>query len=511
MHQIAAIDIGSNAIRMVLGNVNGTSKVETIENIRLPIRLGGDAFTLGHLQEDTIQRTVDAFMHFHHVASDFDVSKIRAVATSAMREASNSDLLIDRVSHTSGIEIEVISGEEEARLIHLAVASAIDLKNKRALTIDIGGGSVEVTLSENQTIISTESYKMGTVRLLEKLDDGHETQIHSNLSKRPFGLLVREYAEAARQRIDRELGNTKINLCIGTGGNVEEMGKLRQKLFNHTSDRQITLSELQDLIERLNRMSVRERIRRFKLRPDRADVILPAAIVLQIIAREAKVKEIAIPNVGLKDGLLLEMADELARGLHLPLREQVWESALQLGLKYQFDADHAGLTAKIAGQLFDQSKSLHNLGDEERLLLEVSALLADIGHFINMLDHDKHGFYILKANHLIGLNDRQQEIIANLVRYHRRLIPSPDDPNFRSLPQKDRLIVTKLTALLRLAGGMDVSRAHHVTGVALAENKKNWQLTLHSKGDPTLEKWALNKRRAPFEEIFGVQLEIMDN
>ncbi len=265
---------------------------------------------------------------------------------------------------------------------------------------------------------------MGTVRLLEKLDDGHETQIHSNLSKRPFGLLVREYAEAARQRIDRELGNTKINLCIGTGGNVEEMGKLRQKLFNHTSDRQITLSELQDLIERLNRMSVRERIRRFKLRPDRADVILPAAIVLQIIAREAKVKEIAIPNVGLKDGLLLEMADELARGLHLPLREQVWESALQLGLKYQFDADHAGLTAKIAGQLFDQSKSLHNLGDEERLLLEVSALLADIGHFINMLDHDKHGFYILKANHLIGLNDRQQEIIANLVRYHRRLIPS---------------------------------------------------------------------------------------
>jgi exopolyphosphatase/guanosine-5'-triphosphate,3'-diphosphate pyrophosphatase len=511
MHKIAAIDIGSNAIRMVVGNINGESGIETIENIRLPIRLGGDAFTLGYLRENTIQQAVDGFLHFHRVASDFGVSKIRAIATSAMREASNSDILTERISRTSGIEVDVISGDEEARLIHLAVANEINLKNKRALLIDIGGGSVEVMISENETITSTESYKMGTVRLLQKLDEGKGGKVPYHATKHPFSLLVREYAEAARRRIDHEIGDTRVNLCVGTGGNVEELGKLRQKLFDRSSDRQITLSELQDIIEKLSGMSIRERMRKFKLRPDRADVILPAAIVLQIIAREAKVREIAIPNVGLKDGLLLEMADELATGPHLPHREQVWESALRLGLKYQFDAEHARFTAKLAGQLFDQSKSLHNLGDEERLLLEVGALLADIGHFINMLDHDKHSFYILKANHLMGLNDRQQEIVANLVRYHRRSIPSSDDPNFRSLPQKDRLIVTKLTALLRLAGGMDVSRAHRVNSVTLAERKKNWQLTLHSKGDVTLEKWALNKRRAPFEEIFGVQLEIMDH
>ena len=510
MRKIAAIDIGSNAVRMIVGSTNGALHVETIENIRLPIRLGEDAFTLGYLRESTIQQALDGFLHFQHVAGDFEVSKIRAVATSALREASNSDLLIDRVSRISGIEIEIISGDEEARLIHLAAASAINLKNKRTLLIDIGGGSVEVTISENQNIISTESYKMGTVRLLQKLNGSQGTAVPFHPSRHPFSLLVREYAEAARQRIDRELGNTRINLCIGTGGNVEELGKLRQRLFNRTSDRQITLGELQDLIERLNGMSVKERIRKFKLRPDRADVILPAAIMLQIIAREAKVMEIAIPNVGWKDGLLLEMADELARGPHLPHREQVWESALRLGLKYQFDADHARLIAKLAGQLFDQSKSLHNLGEEERLLLEIGALLQDIGHFIDMLDHDKHGFYILKANHLIGLNDRQQEIVANLVRYHRKSIPSSDDPNFRSLSQKDRLTVTKLTALIRLAGGMDVSRVRHITTVTLTEKKKIWQLTLHSKGDLTLEKWALNKRRAIFEEVFGVQLEIVD-
>jgi len=511
MHKIAAIDIGSNAIRMIVGNANGKSSVETIENIRLPIRLGGDAFILGYLRESTIQQAVDGFLHFRRVASDFGVSRIRAIATSAMREASNSDILTERISRTSGIEVEVISGDEEARLIYLAVSKAINLKNKRALLIDIGGGSVEVVLCENETIVSTQSYSMGTVRLLQKLNERQYGKSSHPATRQPFGLLVREYAEAARRRIDREIGDAKVNLCVGTGGNVEELGNLRQKLFDRSSDRQISLSELQDIIEKLSGMSVRERMRKFKLRPDRADVILPAAIVLQIIAREAKVRQIAIPNVGLKDGLLLEMADELARGPQLPYREQVWESALRLGLKYQFDADHARFTAKLAGQLFDQSKSLHNLGDEERLLLEVAALLADIGHFINMIDHDKHGFYILRANHLMGLTERQQDIVANLVRYHRRSIPSPDDPNIRSLAQKERLIVAKLTALLRLAGGMDVSRSHHVSGVTLAEKKKSWELALHSKADVTLEKWSLNKRRAPFEEIFGVQLEITEN
>ncbi|MEW6403691.1 MAG: Ppx/GppA phosphatase family protein [Chloroflexota bacterium] len=512
MHKIAAIDIGSNAVRMIVGRMNGSSKVEPIENIRLPIRLGGDAFTLGNLRESTIQQAVDGFVHFQHVAGEFDVSRIRAIATSALRESANSDILIDRVHRTSGIEIEVISGNDEARLIHVAVTNALNLKNKRALLIDIGGGSVEVTISENQTITSTESYKMGTVRLLQKLDEVRSGGSSGRTASQPFSLLVREYAEAARRRIDHELGDAKVHLCVGTGGNVEELGKLRQKLFDRPSDRQITLGELQNITQKLNSMSLKERIRKFKLRPDRADVILPAAIVLQMIAREAKVREIAIPNVGLKDGLLLEMADELARGPHLPYREQVWESALRLGLKYQFDAEHARVTAKLAGQLFDGSRSLHQLGEEDKLLLEVAALLQDIGHFINMLDHDQHGYYILKANPLLGLNEMQQEIVANLVRYHRKAVPSPDDPNFRALPQKDRLTVTKLTALLRLAGGMDVSRSRRISHLSLTERKKNWVLTLHSKGDLTLEKWALNKRRLLFEDVFGVQLdlEVMD-
>ena len=286
------------------------------------------------------------------------------------------------------------------------------------------------------------------------------------------------------------------------------MGRLRQKLFKRDSDKLITMGELQDLIEELSSMSVKDRIRKLKLRSDRADVILPAAVVLQLIAREAGVKQVAIPHVGLKDGLLLDLAADMKLAQGTPRREQVWESAIRLGQKYQFDANHARLTARLAGHLFDESTELHNLGQDERLLLEVGALLHDIGHFINTIDHDQHGYYIIKANPLIGLNEHQQEIVANLVRYHRASFPSPEDLNFRSLPQNDRATVTKLCALICLADGMDVSHAQHVSDAVLAEKKKGWVLTLRGRGDLMLEKWALNKRRALFQEIFGVELEI---
>jgi exopolyphosphatase/guanosine-5'-triphosphate,3'-diphosphate pyrophosphatase len=508
MQRIAAIDIGSNALRMIVGDVNDKWEVEAVENIRLPVRLGKDAFTVGRLKEETIQQAVDAFLHFRRVADDFKVSKIRAIATSAMREVSNGEILMDRILRTSRIDVEVISGEEEARLIHRAVADNINLTRKRAVLIDIGGGSVEVTISEGRNIVSTESYNMGTVRLLNKLDGEKDGGWNFFSSKRPFSLLVREYAEAARKRIEKEIGRKKVNLCIGTGGNVEELGKLRQKLLKQSSDRVISLGELQEVIEKLNNLSVRDRIRKLKLRPDRADVILPAAIVLQLIAHETGIRQIQIPNVGLKDGLLLEIAEDLAQGPHMPRREQVWESATRLGYKYQFDAGHATLIAKLAGQLFDQTTELHGFDREERLLLQAGALLHDIGHFINTIDHDKHGYYILNANPILGLDARQQAIVANLVRYHRKNAPSIEEQNFKSLSQKDRLIVTKLGALIRLADGMDVSHTGRVKGLKMTRKKKGWEISMQGRGDLMLEKWALDKRRVLFQEIFGVSLEI---
>ncbi|MBI5943123.1 MAG: Ppx/GppA family phosphatase [Chloroflexi bacterium] len=503
MQTIAAIDVGSNAMRIMLGRIVYDGKIEVVENLRLPVRLGQDAFTSGIVREETAQQAVDAFTRFRKIMDDHKVEKARAVATSAMRELTNSDLLVDRIARSTGIEIEIISGEEEARLIHLAVAQSVNLNDKHALLIDIGGGSVEVTISQNGNILSTESYNMGTVRLLNKLTGAKNAVM-------PFHKLVREYAEAARHRIDREIGSKKIDICVGTGGNIEEMGNLRQKLFKRDSDHAITLEELDKLVETLSRMKVEERARKFKLKPDRADVILPASIVLQMITHEAKIKEVVIPNVGLKDGVLWDMAYRLQESVRVSPREQVWTSALSLGGKYQFDVEHARLVARLAGKLFDQSYALHNLGEESRLLLEIGALLHDIGHFINTVDHNKHGYYILKASPLIGLSEDQQNIVANIMLYHRKSTPSLEDENFKALTPKDRLTVIKLSALMRLADALDVSHTGRVKDIRLSQHKNTWKLNLEGEGDLMLERWTLEKRQRLFQDVFGMKLEIVE-
>lgn len=502
MQTIASIDVGSNAIRLAVGKVDDRGKVDIVESIRLPVRLGQDVFDSGRLGEDTIARAVDAFEQFRRIIRDTGVSWVRAVATSAMREAVNRDVLIDRIAQRTRIDVEVISGEEEARLIHLAVANAIDLDGRLALLIDIGGGSVEVTLADSQKILTTDSYSMGTVRMLERLG---RNMIGDTVS---FEKLAREYAEAARGRIEREIGNARLDLCIGTGGNVEELGNLRQKLFKRDSNRLITVDELDVITDQLKFLTPEERMREFKLRPDRADVILPAAITLRMIAVQGGVKEIRIPNVGLKDGLLLDMAQEIGPGEQPLRRDQVWASALQMGRKYQFDEQHGNLIARLSLRLFDETRHIHRLDDESRLLLEVAALLHDIGHFIHTLDHDKHGYYLLTVNYLIGLNDRQQAIVANIVRYHRKSYPEVDEPSTQQLHYKDRLIVIRLIALLRLADSMDASHTGRTRDIQVAPHKGGLLLKLLGDGDLMLERWTLTKRKGLFAESFGVKLEV---
>jgi exopolyphosphatase/guanosine-5'-triphosphate,3'-diphosphate pyrophosphatase len=503
MQKIAAIDAGSNALRLVVASLDDAWHVEPLETIRNPVRLGQDVFSNNILQESTIQQAVDAFIQFRHIIDDFGVSRIRAVATSAVREAENSEILIDRIARACGIELEVISGEDEARLVHLAIADALDMGDKRAVLVDIGGGSVEVTVTEGSQIVSTNSLNLGTVRLLQRLNgEGGEH------SPQRFVLLLREYTESARRRIEQQIGREKFDVCVGTGGNVEEIGKLRQKILMRESDRSVSVGELDKIIDQLDQLSVQERIQRLNMRPDRADVILPASLVLRLVADIAGVNEILIPFVGLKNGVLLEMARSMAQEKQLPDRAQVWESAMRIGRKYQFDADHACLISKLAGRLFDQAVKIHLLNGEERLILEIGALLHDSGHFINTVDHDKHGYYILKANHIIGLSERQQEMAAALVLFHRKGSPYRDETVSSTLSQKDRLTVTKLCAFLRLADAMDASHTQRVIDATLTQVNSGWRISLEGQEDLTLEKWSVLKRRTLFQDIFGVSLEV---
>jgi exopolyphosphatase / guanosine-5'-triphosphate,3'-diphosphate pyrophosphatase len=503
MPTLAAIDVGSNAIRLAIGSVDSERKFAPLDNLREAVRLGQDAFSSGVISDATIEQTSDAFTRFKEAIDLHAVTWSKAVATSALREAMNRDMVLDRIAQASGIDVSVIGPEEEARLIHLAVAEKITLKNRTAMLVDIGGGSTEVTLAVDGSIVSTESYKMGSVRLLQVLEGKKQ-------GERKFNQLVREYVDATQQRLKREIGKKTIDLCVGTGGNIETLGTLRKEFLKKDRDTSIDVEELDTLVRKLHSLSYEERIQQLRLRPDRADVIVPASIILQHIVRVSGVEEVLIPKVGLKDGLLIDMMAELYGEKKHAYRDQVIASALQVGRKYFFDEQHATNVSRYAVQLFDQTRTIHNLTLEHRLILEVAALLHDIGNFISMTDHHKHTHYLLTSTPVIGLSQSQMAILANVARYHRKSFPKPQHDAFRVLSPKERVLVSKLAALLRLADAMDNEHAGKVTSFSVEFKKPKLTIALKGEGDLLLEKWALMKKAELFEEVFSAKVIVAD-
>ena len=261
-------------------------------------------------------------------------------------------------------------------------------------------------------------------------------------------------------------------------------------------------------MKKLENTSYENRIREMGLRPDRADVIVPAAIVLQRIAKQAEMDEILVPGVGVREGVLLDLWAELYAGGEGIAREQALASARQLGRKYAFDESHAETVCRLAGMLFDAMQELHGLGKEQRILLEAAALLHDIGSFISVSKHHKHTYYLLIAEPVIGLSKFQHAIVANVARYHRMALPSERHEGFAALPSKDRVITSKLAALLRLADAMDTEHEARVSGFTLELGKSRAVLRLQGDGGLLIEKWKLAKKCGLFEETYQLKLVI---
>jgi exopolyphosphatase/guanosine-5'-triphosphate,3'-diphosphate pyrophosphatase len=267
------------------------------------------------------------------------------------------------------------------------------------------------------------------------------------------------------------------------------------------SNTSITIDELDSILKKLESRSYEDRILKFKLRPDRADVIIPATIALQNIAYLAHVERILIPRVGIKDGLLIDMASRLQRAEEPVYQNQAISSAKLLGRKYDYQDQHSMTVARFAVQLFDSTKKLHKLGGKERTLLEVAGLLHDIGYYVGMTDHHKHSYYLIKASPIIGLDDSQREIVAMLVRYHSRALPKLSHKEYEELPSTEQSIVTKLAPLLRLAEALDREHANKVKQLRISAGKK-LTLRLRGRGDLSLERWALVRNSELFETVY---------
>jgi exopolyphosphatase/guanosine-5'-triphosphate,3'-diphosphate pyrophosphatase len=500
MATIAAVDIGSNGIRLSLADTRD-GEYEVIHTAREAIRLGLDVFSTTAISDESIERSVDALKKFRSQIDHYSAKHFKAVATSAVREASNRDRFLKSIEARCGIKVQVIGGEEEAYLVYLAARDKLNFKNKRVLLIDIGGGSVEISLAEKNRIIFTESYPLGSVRLIQMMNS-------KNSKKKSFDAIVADCVKSVQERLEKENADRQIDLCVATGGSVESFADLRRKYFGQKDNMRVTEAELTTLIDTLQPMTLQQRIEEVGLRPDRADVIVPAGMVLRNILQIAGVDEVHVPGISLREGLLGQIATELQVGHGKAHRDQVTAWAYQLGRKYSFDERHATVVAKLALEIYDQTQAFHELEYEERLLLEVAALLHDLGHFVNVSSHHKHTYYLIKASPLIGLTAQEVDIVANVTRYHRKSLPSGRHLPFNELPAKDRSIVTTLAAILRVADALDCERTGNVESVRLECGEKQFLMRVKSRNDLALVKWALSNKADLFKEVFQVELVV---
>jgi exopolyphosphatase/guanosine-5'-triphosphate,3'-diphosphate pyrophosphatase len=296
---VSAIDIGSNAIRMILAELD-SGQIRPLKKFRAAVRLGADVFRQGFISEQTLGLAEETFIHLAHLNKKYDVRHCRAVATSATREAQNKQEFVERIEKISNIKLEIIDSSEEAQLIFSAVKHEVPLENKNVLLIDVGGGSVELTHVDNGQLIVTQSFPLGTVRLLEALHKKKMTETH-------FKIILGDHLNSLDMFIQKNLSSLNLEFAIGTGGNLECMSRLKLDLLKKTPNTYCTLDELNEISEQLFATSTKDRIEKWHLRPDRADVIVPAVLVVKIILRQCSLQKILTPGVGLRDGILWSM------------------------------------------------------------------------------------------------------------------------------------------------------------------------------------------------------------
>jgi exopolyphosphatase / guanosine-5'-triphosphate,3'-diphosphate pyrophosphatase len=496
--RVAALDVGSNAIRFRATEFTDVATYTDLDGQRFAIRLGADAFTSGRLSPESISRAVAAAVHFRTRLDDLGIVRYRAVATSAVRESRNGGELVELIRRESGIHLETITGTEEARLVWLAVSHSLPLEEGRWLLADLGGGSLEISVVGTEGIEQSESHSMGTVRLLEELAG-------QDVDSPAFRHLVERYA--GRLSCPPSVAEGVSGLAI-TGGNAETIADLVGRGRGGRAPSEITIQELGEVLERLTSLTFRRRVDELGLREDRADVIIPATIIFRRVAELAGSSRILIPRVGVREGILYDLADDVAqhRAHESEIDRISTAGALALGRRYRFDEAHARHVTDLALSLFDQLRDLHRLGEVSRRRLATGALLHDIGQFVSYRKHHKHSHYLVLNSELAGLGQQDIRTIALLTRYHRRSEPRDEHEGYSELSADAKLELQKLAAILRVADALDREHQRDIRSVRAEHRGREVKLFLDSSGDSMLERWALAKKAPMFERVFGVRL-----
>lgn len=499
MPSFASIDLGSNAARLLIVDAEDATSVRKRTSFRRALRLGHRVFLTGRLDPAAIDKCVAALKEFKQEIASRELAGVRAVVTASARDAVNSDDLLERAEKEAGIRLESISGTEEARLVKLAVDSRLTLGGYRSLLIDLGGGSLELSEVNHDEVRFSSSLEIGTVRLLESFlsPDGPVTPRQEQLLTHYVERMIDPVADKFRRR--------RYDVVAGTGGNFDAIARLCP--IEGREMPTIHIPAARALLERMKKLTSRERESAYDLRADRADVIVPALYVILFCADLARTEEIVAPGVGLKEGICVELVHKHFRVWDYGVDEATTaRAAVHLGRRYHFDEPHATQVDRLACTLFDNLASVHGLGPADRQLLRVGALLHDIGDFISSAAHHKHTQYIIEHTDLMGLSEEQRMVAACVARYHRRAGPSTKHALFKKLGTADRKRVRKLASLLRIADALDRGHRSKVRTVEVKTSPDGVTLMPQGSGDLALEVWTARRKASLFEKTFEVEV-----
>ncbi len=508
-HVFAAIDIGTNSVRLAVVRLeNGVSTTLAVH--REVVRLGEGEFETNRLTPAAIERGSLVCSRFADVARGFGAREIVALATSAVREAENRDEFIERVRERANLEVSVISGMEEARLIFLGVSSGMDLGERNAVLIDIGGGSTEVIVGSGDGYSLLDSMKLGAVRLSSQF-----TPTGGPVTPEAYNK-IKNYIRGVASQPVRRVRDHGFDLMLGSAGTITTLGDIIAKRSGTTSSgnqrsHAFTLAELRDTAAMLSRLTLAERRKVPGIDAGRAEIIVAGSAIVLTLMEEFGADRLQVSDRGLRDGILLDyqLREQGARDRfnNQSVRRR---SILQLASACNYEAEHSAHCAFLALRLFDELRTIgaHQYGDEERELLEYAALTHDIGMFLSHSNHQKHAYYLIRNSDLLGFTDTEIDLIANVALYHRKGIPKKRHANLTELDREGRKRVSVLASMLRAAEGLDRSHLGLVKDVKLTKTRmpSQYVLNLVSDSECQLEIWGLQNSRDLFEFVFGAPL-----
>jgi len=505
--RLAAIDIGTNSVHMIVVRVRPDFSFEIVDREKEMVRLGAGGLDGKKLTPEAMTAALQALSKFARLAHSHDVDQILAVATSAVREAENGGAFLKQIERRTGIRARIITGTEEARLIHLAAVYGVDTP-KPAVVIDIGGGSVEITRGTGHQVDVARSFKLGVIRLTERFVDSDPI---SSRDERKMTKFIREEVNRYVDNIveigfDRVIGTSGTILSLGSVATAVERGSVPQEVRNL----RVSSKSIRRLRKMTVEMDLEERMRLPGLDPRRADLMTAGVILLDTLLKRLEADEITLCDLALREGVVLDYINGHRKDIkridsYPDVRRR---SVIELAERCDWEADHSRQVAAIALTLFDYTKRIHGLGDKEREWLEYAGFLHDIGNHISYGKHHRHSHYLIKNGDLRGFEPEEIDMIALLTRYHRRATPKPDHPGMTELNKDERKTVEILSAFLRLAETLDRSRHGVIRGVEARERLGELRVKVQAVGDAELEVWAAHKQLEALGEALGKKARI---